>query len=161
MASWASESKNYVQYLATYNCMTSIWLYWSFWSRGDRIRSTCGTFTIFAREGTCLFSQLSHLFVDNVATNHRLPLGSWSNQDEDVNKNFANLHIWHSKTIVSHAFHVHFSCLNISQTFSFSKFSRPKMTSFVDDVSIWWQMFNFWSAGSNLIPKKLKHTQQA
>ena len=137
MASWASESKNYVQYLATYNCMTSIWLYWSFWSRGDRIRSTCGTFTIFVREGTCLFIQLSHLIVDNVATNHRLPLGSWSNQDEDVNKNFANLHIWHSKTIVSHAFYVHFSCLNISQTFWFSKFSRPKMTSFAVSWMTW------------------------
>ena len=52
-----------------------------------------------------------------------------------------NLHIWQWKTGFLHALQVHFSSLDISQTFSF--FLRREMTCCVDDLSIWWQMFNF------------------
>ena len=50
---------------------------------------------------------------------------------------------WQWKTVSLHALHVHFSSFDILKTFSF--FLRREMTCFavVDDVSIWWQMFNF------------------
>ena len=43
-----------------------------------------------------------------------------SNHDHDGNKNVTNLHIWQWKTIALHALHVHFSFLDMSQTFSFN-----------------------------------------
>ena len=51
-----------------------------------------------------------------------------SNHDHDGNKNVTNLHIWHWKTVVLHALHVHFSFLHILHTFSF--FLRHEMTCF-------------------------------
>ena len=69
-------------------------------------------------------------------------LGSLSNHDDDGNKNPTNLHIWQWKTVFLHALLVHFSSFAILETFSF--FLRPDVKwGFVDDVSIWWQMFNF------------------
>ena len=59
-----------------------------------------------------------------------LTIGSLRDHDDDDNKNVTNLNIWQWKTAVLHALHVHFSFLNISQTFSF--FPRREMTCFAD-----------------------------
>ena len=71
-------------------------------------------------------------------------LGSLSNHDDDGNKNPTNLHIWQWKTVFLHALHVHFfifwhfvDVLVLSTTWN-DHFCRC-----VDDVSVWWQMFNF------------------
>ena len=48
--------------------------------------------------------------------------------EEYNNKNVTNLHIWQWKIVVLHALHVHFSFLDISQTFSF--FQRRETTCF-------------------------------
>ena len=68
-----------------------------------------------------------------------LLLGSLRNHDDNGNKNVTNLHIWQWKTIDLHALHVHFSFLDIPQTFSLNDL----FCSCEDDVSTWWQMFNF------------------
>ena len=56
-------------------------------------------------------------------------LGSLSNHD-DGNKNLTNLHIWRWKTVF-------LNVLVLSMTWN------DLFCSCVDDVSIWWQMFNF------------------
>ena len=73
------------------------------------------------------------------------------------NKNVTNLHIWQWKTIDLHALHVHFSFLDIPQTFSF--FLRREMTCFAVLRTTWAHddkcsilSSYLWSAGSHLIP---------
>ena len=72
-------------------------------------------------------------------------LGTLGNHDNDGNKNITNLHIFQWKTVLLHALHVHFSVLDISQTFLF--LPRREMTCFalscLGDVRIWQQMFDF------------------
>ena len=62
-------------------------------------------------------------------------LGSLRNHDNNGNKNVTNLHIWHWKTIDLHALHVHFSFLDILQTFSF--FLRRGFTCFAVVRTTW------------------------
>ena len=50
------------------------------------------------------------------------------NHEDDGNENRTNLHIWQWKTAFLHALQVHFSFLDISQTFSF--FQRREMICF-------------------------------
>jgi len=69
-------------------------------------------------------------------TLHATP-GSLSNHDDNGNKNPTNLHIWQWQTVFLHALHVNFSSFDISKTWN------NLFCSCVDDVSIWWQMFNF------------------
>ena len=71
-----------------------------------------------------------------------LILGSLRKHDDDGNKNLTNLHTWQWKTVFLHALHVHFSSFDILKTFSFF-LRRDLFCSCVDDVSMWWQMFNF------------------
>ena len=68
-------------------------------------------------------------------------IGSLSNQDDDGNKNPTNLHIWQWKTVFLHALHVQFS--SFEDVLVLSKTWNDLFCSCVDDVSIWWQMFNF------------------
>ena len=74
----------------------------------------------------------------------KMILGSLRNHDDNGNKNVTNLHIWQWKTIDLHALHVHFSLLDIPQTFSF--FLRREMTCFAVVRTTWAhddEMFNF------------------
>ena len=71
-------------------------------------------------------------------------IGSLSNHDDEGNSNPANLHIWQWQTLFLHALHVHFSYFDILKTFFFLYTTwNDLFCSCVDDVSIWWQMFNF------------------
>ena len=71
-------------------------------------------------------------------------LGSLSNHDDDDNKNPTNLHNWQWKTVFLHALHVHFSFFwHFVDVLVLSTTSNDLFCSCVDDVSIWWQMFNF------------------
>ena len=79
---------------------------------------------------------------------HEVPpsfiLGSLWNHNDDGNKNPTNLHIWQWKTVVLHALHVHFSSFDIFKAFFVLSMTWNKLfCGCVDDVSIWWQMFNF------------------
>ena len=78
-------------------------------------------------------------------------IGSLSNHDDDGNKNPTNLHIWQWKTVFLHALHVlvlfcfcfvlffwHF----VDVLVLFTTWNE-QFCSWVDDVSAWWQMFNF------------------
>ena len=73
-----------------------------------------------------------------------LTLGSLSNHDDDDNKNPPNLHIWQWKTVFLHALHVHFFIFwHFRDVLVLSTTRNDQFWSCVDDVSIWWQMFNF------------------
>ena len=67
-----------------------------------------------------------------------------SNHDDNGNKNVTNLHIWRWKTIVLQALHEHFSFFGrFVDVLVLSTKWNDLFCSCVDDVSIWWQMFNF------------------
>ena len=74
--------------------------------------------------------------------------GSLSNHNDDGNKNLTNLHIWQWKTVFLHALHVRFSVFPFWHFWHLEDVLVPSTTwndlfcSCVDDVSIWWQMFN-------------------
>ena len=71
-------------------------------------------------------------------------LGSFSNHDDDGHKNPTNLHIWQWKIVFLHALHVHISFLShLVDVLDLSTTWNDQFCSCVDDVSIWWQMFNF------------------
>lgn len=82
-----------------------------------------------------------------------------------------NLHIWKWKTTVSHAFQMHFifGHLNLQMSHPFHNVNKNGLTYCVDDMTTWWQMFNFIriiitslkQSGSNLIPGLLEHILQA
>jgi len=64
--------------------------------------------------------------------------------DDEGNKNVTNLHSWRWQKVVLHALHVYFSFLNIfADVLVLSTTWNDLFRSCVDDVSIWWQMFNF------------------
>ena len=71
-------------------------------------------------------------------------IGSLSNHDDDGKKNVTNLHIWKGKNSIfarfSRAFFLfwHFVDVLVLSTTCNDLFCRC-----VDDLSIWWQMFNF------------------
>ena len=75
---------------------------------------------------------------------YQFSLGSLSNHDDDGNENLTNLHIWQWKNSVfarfARAFFIfwHFVDVLVLSTTWNDQFCRC-----VDDVSIWWQMFNF------------------
>ena len=87
-----------------------------------------------------LFSHICSLF-SLCAT-----LGSLSNH-HDGNKNPTKMHIWQWKTVFLHTLHMHFSSFNILKTFSFflrrDLFENDLFYSCADDMSIWWQMINY------------------
>ena len=67
-----------------------------------------------------------------------------SNHDDDGSKNPTNLHNWQWKTVVLHALHVHFSFFwHFVDVLVLSTTWNDLFCSCVDDVSTWWQMFNF------------------
>ena len=71
-------------------------------------------------------------------------LGSLSNQDDNGNKNPTNLRMWQWKTVFLHALHVHFFIFwHFVDVLVLSTTWNDLFCSCVDDVSIWWQMFNF------------------
>ena len=76
-------------------------------------------------------------------TNARFILGSLSNHDDDGNKNLTNLHIWQWKTVFfarfARAVFIFWHLIDVLVLFTTwnDLFCRC-----VDDVSIWWQMFN-------------------
>ena len=64
--------------------------------------------------------------------------------DDEGNKNVTNLHSWRWQKVVLHALHVHSSFLNnFADVLVLSTTWNDLFRSCVDDVSIWWQMFNF------------------
>jgi len=63
-------------------------------------------------------------------------LGSLSNHDDDGKKTPTNLHIWQWKTVFFNVWHF-VDVLVLSTTWN------DQFCSCVDDVSIWWHMFNF------------------
>ena len=70
--------------------------------------------------------------------------GSLSKHDDDGNKNPANLHIWQWKIVFLHALHVHFSFFwHFVDVLVLSTTWNDLFCRCVDDVSVWWQMFNF------------------
>ena len=74
----------------------------------------------------------------------RTKIESLSNHDDDGNKNPTNLHNWQWKTIFLHALHVHFSFFwHFVDVLVLSTTWDELFCSCVDDVGIWWQMFNF------------------
>ena len=58
-------------------------------------------------------------------------------------KNITNLYIWQWKTIVLHALHVHFSFWHFADVLVLSTTWNDLFYSCVDNVTIWWHMFNF------------------
>ena len=69
--------------------------------------------------------------------------GSFSNHDDDGNKSPTNLHIWQWKTVFLHALHVHFSSFgHFEDVLVLSTTWNDLFCSCVEDVSIWWQIFN-------------------
>ena len=69
---------------------------------------------------------------------------SLSKHDDDSNKNPTNLHIWQGKTVFLHALHVHFSSIwHFEDVLVLSTTWNDLFCRRVDNVSIWWQMFNF------------------
>ena len=71
-------------------------------------------------------------------------LGSLSNHDDDGNKNPTNLHIWQWKKGFLHALHVYFFIFwHFEDVLVLSTTWNGLFCSCVDDVRIWWQMFNF------------------
>ena len=66
-----------------------------------------------------------------------------SNHDDEGNKNRTNLHILQWKTVFLHALHVHFSFWHFVDVLVLSKTWNDLFCSCVDDVSIWWETFNF------------------
>ena len=73
-------------------------------------------------------------------------LGSLSNHDDDGNKNPTNLHIWQRKTVTVflHALHVYFFIFwHFEHVLVLSTTWNDLFCSCVDDVSLWWQLFNF------------------
>ena len=59
------------------------------------------------------------------------------------NKNVTNLRTWQWKTIVLHALHMHSIFGHFKDVLILSATWNDLFCSCVDDVSIWWQMFNF------------------
>ena len=72
-------------------------------------------------------------------------IGSWSNHDDDSNKNPTNLHIWqwNWNSIFARFARAFFLFWHFEDVLVLSKTWNDLFCSCVDDVSIWWQMFNF------------------
>ena len=71
-------------------------------------------------------------------------LGNLSNHDDDGNKNPTNLHICQWKTVFLHPFvRAFFTFWHSEDVLFLSTTWNDQFCSCVDDVSIWWQMFNF------------------
>ena len=67
-----------------------------------------------------------------------------SNLDDQGNKNVTNLHTWKWNTVILHALHVHFFIFwHFTGVLLLSTTWNDLFCSCLDDVSIWWQMFNF------------------
>ena len=73
-----------------------------------------------------------------------LTIGSLSNHDDDGNKNVTNLHIWQWKNNTFARFaRAFFIFWHFADVLVLSTTWNDLFCSCVDDVSIWWQMFNF------------------
>ena len=68
---------------------------------------------------------------------------SLSNHDDDGNKNPTNLHTWQWKTVFAHFARALFIFWHFEDVLVLSTTWNDLFCSRVDDVSIWWQMFNF------------------
>ena len=72
-----------------------------------------------------------------------LTVGSLSNHDDDGNKNITNLHIWQWKNNTFARFvRAFFIFWHFADVLVLSTTWKDLFCSCVDDVSIWWQMFN-------------------
>ena len=72
-------------------------------------------------------------------------IGSLSNHDDDGNKNRTNLHIdnWMKNSIFARFARAYFIFWHFEDVLVLSMTWNDLFCSCVDDVSIWWQMFNF------------------
>ena len=70
--------------------------------------------------------------------------GTWSNHNDDGNRNPTNLHISQWKTVFFARFAgAYFIFWHFEDVLVLSTTWNDLFCSCVDDVSIWWQMFNF------------------
>ena len=110
----------------------------------DAIISQPAILSFFLRTVSYRVSLLAEAFIPCIrrAVNtrkrglHKQRKGSLSNHDNDGNKRPTNLHIWQWKT----AF---FSFWHFEDVFVLSTTWNDLFCRCVDDVSVWWQMFNF------------------